>query len=165
MGANPRRRTRPRRRHDDGACARDACAGCAARGAHRALRPSRLRVQARRRAAHELPPAAVDAARARDGVRRSRGDAWPLPTRDCRAVPLLFLRRRDADSVRPRSATEWRQWWAAGGERELRVVLREAWPPLADADDETCAHYATRLATLLGSGAPLRALAADLARI
>jgi len=67
--------------------------------------------------------------------------------------------------VRPRSATEWRQWWAAGGEQELREVLRDAWPPLAGVDDETCAHYATRLATLLGSRAPLPALARELGRI
>jgi len=67
--------------------------------------------------------------------------------------------------VRPRSATEWRRWWAARGEQELRVVVRDAWPPLAGVDEETCAHYATRLATLLGSGAPLRALAAELGRI
>jgi hypothetical protein len=44
-------------------------------------------------------------------------------------------------------------------------VLRDAWPPFADLDQGACAHYATRLATLLGSGAPLRALTAELGRI
>jgi hypothetical protein len=67
--------------------------------------------------------------------------------------------------MRPRSATDWRTWWAGGGELELRAVLREAWAPLAAADDETCAHYATRLATLLGSRAPLQALVAELGRM
>jgi hypothetical protein len=67
--------------------------------------------------------------------------------------------------VRPRSASDWRTWWAAGGEQELRAVLREAWPPLVGADDETCAQFATRLATLLGSRAPLKALAAELGRM
>jgi hypothetical protein len=67
--------------------------------------------------------------------------------------------------VRPRSATDWRGWWAKRGERELRVVLREVWEPIAAADEETCAHYATRLATLLGSRAPVRAVVAELGRI
>jgi hypothetical protein len=67
--------------------------------------------------------------------------------------------------VRPRSATDWRRWWAAGGEQELRVRLRGRWPPLALADQETCAHMATRLATLLGSRAPSRALVAELGRM
>ena len=67
--------------------------------------------------------------------------------------------------MRPRSASDWRQWWAAGGEQELRGVLRDAWPPLAAADDDTCAHLATRLATLLGSRAPLKAIAAELGRM
>ena len=47
----------------------------AARGAHRPLHHAGLRVPARRLAADELPPAALDAARARDGVRRRGGDA------------------------------------------------------------------------------------------
>ena len=67
--------------------------------------------------------------------------------------------------MRPRSATDWRRWWADGGELELRTVLRDAWPPLAGADDETCARLATRFATLLGSRSPLRALAAELGRM
>ena len=67
--------------------------------------------------------------------------------------------------VRPRSANEWRDFWRDGGEVELRDVLRETWPPLRDADDEECAHLATRVATLLGSRAPVHALASELGRI
>jgi hypothetical protein len=67
--------------------------------------------------------------------------------------------------VRPRSASDWRQWWAGGGERELQRVLREVWVPLSRADDDTCGHCATRLATLLGSRAPLPALTAELGRM
>jgi hypothetical protein len=67
--------------------------------------------------------------------------------------------------VRPRSATDWRSWWVAGGELELRALLRAAWPPLAGVDEATCAYYATRLSTLLGSRAPLRALVAELGRM
>ena len=71
-------RARARRRHDDDARARDARARRAARRPHRALHHARLRVPPRRRAPDELPPAALDAARARDGVRRHRGDAAAL---------------------------------------------------------------------------------------
>jgi len=67
--------------------------------------------------------------------------------------------------VRPRSASEWRAFWRDGGEAELRRVLRETWPPAAEADEEHCARLATRIATLLGSSAPPRALAAELGRI
>lgn len=55
--------------------------------------------------------------------------------------------------MRPRSANEWRDFWRDGGERELAAQLDEFEP------------YSVRLATLLGSGAPLRALAAELGRI
>jgi hypothetical protein len=67
--------------------------------------------------------------------------------------------------MRPRSASDWRGWWAERGERELRVVFAEAWPPLERVDEETRGHYATRLATLLGSRAPVRAIAAELGRM
>jgi hypothetical protein len=67
--------------------------------------------------------------------------------------------------VRPRSANEWRSFWRDGGETELRRVLRETWPPAAGADEEHCARLATRIATLLGSNAPPRALASELGRI
>ena len=67
--------------------------------------------------------------------------------------------------MRPRSANEWRSFWRDGGETELRRVLRETWPPAAGVEDEQCAWLSTRLATLLGSNAPPRALAAELGRI
>ena len=57
-------------------------AGGTARRSHRALRHPGLQVPARRRAPDELPPAALDAARARDGVRRRRGDTGAVPHRD-----------------------------------------------------------------------------------
>jgi hypothetical protein len=55
--------------------------------------------------------------------------------------------------VRPRSANEWRGFWRDGGERELAAQLDEFEP------------HSVRIATLLGSGAPLRALVAELGRI
>ena len=55
--------------------------------------------------------------------------------------------------MRPRSANEWRDFWRDGGERELHAQLEEFAP------------YAVRIATLLGSNAPERALVAELARI
>jgi hypothetical protein len=55
--------------------------------------------------------------------------------------------------VRPRSANEWRDFWRDGGERELAAQLDEFEP------------YSVRIATLLGSGAPERALVAELGRI
>ena len=55
--------------------------------------------------------------------------------------------------MRPRSANEWRDFWREGGERELHAQLDEF------------ARYSVRIATLLGSNAPLRALVAELGRI
>jgi hypothetical protein len=55
--------------------------------------------------------------------------------------------------VRPRSANEWRDFWRDGGERALYAQLDEFAP------------YSVRIATLLGSNAPLRALVAELGRI
>ena len=55
--------------------------------------------------------------------------------------------------VRPRSANEWRDFWRDGGERELAAQLDEFEP------------YSVRIATLLGSAAPLRAVVAELGRI
>ena len=51
--------------------------------------------------------------------------------------------------MRPRSANEWRDFWRDGGERELHGRLDEFAP------------YSVRIATLLGSNAPLRALVAE----
>lgn len=55
--------------------------------------------------------------------------------------------------MRPRSANEWRDFWRDGGERELHAQLDEFAP------------YSVRIATLLGSNAPQRALVAELGRI
>lgn len=55
--------------------------------------------------------------------------------------------------MRPRNANEWRDFWRDGGERELHGQLEEFAP------------YSVRIATLLGSNAPLRALVAELGRI
>ena len=55
--------------------------------------------------------------------------------------------------MRPRSANEWRDFWRDGGEQELVAQLAEF------------ERYSVRIATLLGSGAPERALVAELGRI
>jgi hypothetical protein len=55
--------------------------------------------------------------------------------------------------MRPRSANEWRDFWRDGGERELHAQLDEFAP------------HSVRIATLLGSNAPKRALLAELGRI
>jgi hypothetical protein len=55
--------------------------------------------------------------------------------------------------MRPRSANEWRDFWRDGGERELAAQLDEFEP------------FSVRIATLLGSGSPERALVAELGRI
>jgi hypothetical protein len=55
--------------------------------------------------------------------------------------------------LRPRAANEWRDFWRDGGERELHAQLEEFAP------------YSARIATLLGSNAPQRALVAELGRI
>ncbi len=55
--------------------------------------------------------------------------------------------------MRPRSANEWRDFWRDGRELELRAQLEEHAP------------HSVRIATLLGSNAPERALVAELGRI
>jgi hypothetical protein len=67
--------------------------------------------------------------------------------------------------VRPRSANEWRSFWHHGGDAELRQVLRDSWPPLRGAPEQSCVRPAERVATLLGSNAPPRALTSELGRI
>jgi hypothetical protein len=67
--------------------------------------------------------------------------------------------------MRPRSANEWRSFWHGGGEAELRNMLRDVWAPLRDTSDESCTPQAERIALLLGSSAPVRALAGELGRI
>ena len=48
---------------------------------------------------------------------------------------------------------------------ELAGVLRSAWPPMASADDEAAQAAVERIALLLGSAAPPRAIASELGRI
>jgi hypothetical protein len=67
--------------------------------------------------------------------------------------------------VRPRSASEWRSFWHQGGEQQLAGVLRSAWPPIESAGDEAGEAAAERIALLLGSAAPSRAIAGELGRI
>lgn len=55
--------------------------------------------------------------------------------------------------MRPRSANEWRDFWRDGGEQQLHAQLEEFAP------------HSVRIATLLGSNAPFRALVAELGRI
>lgn len=55
--------------------------------------------------------------------------------------------------MRPRSANEWRDFWRDGGERELHARFDEFAP------------HSVRIATLLGSNAPQRAVVAELGRI
>jgi hypothetical protein len=55
--------------------------------------------------------------------------------------------------MRPRAANEWRDFWRDGGTQELAARLGDLAP------------HATRVATLLGSNAPVGALAAELGRI
>jgi hypothetical protein len=55
--------------------------------------------------------------------------------------------------VRPRSANEWRDFWRDGGERALAAQLDEFEP------------HSVRVATLLGSNAPLKAIVGELGRI
>jgi len=67
--------------------------------------------------------------------------------------------------VRPRSANEWRSFWHQGGEEQLEALLRDVWPPLRDVPAPVCRPQAERVALLLGSAAPDRALASELGRI
>jgi len=67
--------------------------------------------------------------------------------------------------VRPRNANQWRDFWHHGGDAELREVLRREWPALRDTSERVSARPAERVAALLGSSAPVRALASELGRI
>jgi hypothetical protein len=49
--------------------------------------------------------------------------------------------------------------------RELADLVSASWPPLDDAGDETRETCVFRIASLLGSRAPAKALADELARI
>ena len=59
-----------------------------------------FRVPGRRCADDELPPAAIVAADARRSLRRPGADAGRVPGRGRGALPVLQLRRRDADRVK-----------------------------------------------------------------
>ena len=67
--------------------------------------------------------------------------------------------------MRPRSASEWREFWHHGGDAELKALLRGSWPPLASAPDDVAANQTERVALLLGSAAPPHAIASELGRI
>jgi hypothetical protein len=67
--------------------------------------------------------------------------------------------------VSVRSATAWREFWRDRGERELALLLRDEWAALGDASLEEYVAQGTRVATLLGSRAPERALADELGRM
>jgi hypothetical protein len=67
--------------------------------------------------------------------------------------------------MRPTSASEWRAFWSTGGARELTLLLWAVWDPIGDGPVVDYTDSATRVATLLGSRAPVRALAAELGRI
>ena len=96
VGADPRGAARARRGDDDGAaCSRRSPAARRSPGARRSSsRPASS--SGASTAADELPPAALDAARARDGVRRRRARRGAVPRRRGGALPLLLVRRRDA---------------------------------------------------------------------
>jgi hypothetical protein len=64
-----------------------------------------------------------------------------------------------------KGAGEWRDFWRERGMQELARMLNESWAPLAaapPAERESCAF---RVASLLGSRAPVSALAEELGRI
>ncbi len=73
---------------------------------------------------------------------------------------MRFLAERPAT----RSARQWRVFWETRGLRVLAAVVSAAWPPLGAAGDahETCLF---RIASLLGSRAPAKALTDELGRI
>ena len=100
------------RRHDDDEDARDAARetagdGCARRAAtaDSFIYPG-LHVPGARRPAHQFPPAAVVAAHAGVRVRRPRSRPGRVPRGGRRRLPVLQLRRRDADRLRRRSGAD-----------------------------------------------------------
>jgi hypothetical protein len=64
-----------------------------------------------------------------------------------------------------KGAGEWRDFWRDRGMRELVRVLDESWAPLAAASPAERESCAFRVASLLGSRAPMVALAEELGRI
>ncbi len=67
--------------------------------------------------------------------------------------------------MRPRSANEWRSFWHHGGEEQLEALLRDVWPPVREVPEAVRRPQVERVALLLGSNAPERALAGELGRI
>jgi hypothetical protein len=64
-----------------------------------------------------------------------------------------------------KGAGEWRDFWRERGMQELARVLEESWAPLASASPAERESCAFRVASLLGSRAPVAALAVELGRI
>lgn len=62
-------------------------------------------------------------------------------------------------------AADWREFWRSRGMQELRALLEGRWEPLAAAAPEAADACAFRIASLLGSRASRRAIAAELGRI
>ncbi|HSS81505.1 MAG TPA: hypothetical protein VLK24_09940 [Gaiellaceae bacterium] len=64
-----------------------------------------------------------------------------------------------------KGAAEWRVFWRERGMQELAQVLAESWAPLAAASSAERESCSFRVASLLGSRAPVLALAEELGRI
>ena len=64
-----------------------------------------------------------------------------------------------------KGAGEWRDFWRERGMQELAGVLAKSWAPLAAASSAERESCAFRIASLLGSRAPVAALAEELGRI
>ncbi len=64
-----------------------------------------------------------------------------------------------------KSAREWRAFWRSRGMRELADVVSAEWPPLDAAADDAREDCLFRIASLLGSRAPAKALADELGRV
>ena len=64
-----------------------------------------------------------------------------------------------------KGAGEWRDFWRERGMPELAQVLAESWAPLAAASPAERESCGFRIASLLGSRAPVPALAEELGRI
>ena len=90
VGADPARRAGARGRHDDGARPRDGGERRPARRPHGPVHHAGLRVPPRRSPADELPSPALDAARARHGLRgRARSSATSTPRQSTSATASI----------------------------------------------------------------------------
>src|SRR5205823_135230 len=77
---------------------------------HGPLHRPGLRVPRRGRAGHQLPPAPIQPARHDLGVRRTRAGPRRLRRGDRRGLPVLLLRRCDADPVSGAAASTGFAW-------------------------------------------------------